>query len=111
MAVETGSHDIGTLRENMATVQKDIALMLKDVARILRMLDGNGHKGLVERVGGMENDIEKIATQHDDEKKAKIAADGERRKFYYGVALIVISLIVSNIWLAIQIASRLPLVK
>ena len=111
MAVDAGSHDIGTLRENMELVKRDVALMLKDISRLLKIVDGNGHKGLVERIGGLETDVKEINEQHDEDKEKKTAAENERRKFLYGVALIVISLIVSNIWLAIQIAARLPSLK
>ena len=68
MTVDAGSHEVGTLRENMAVVMEQV----KD---ILRLLKDNGHDGLV--TTAQKNKIaiaqlQKDACEQSDELRSEI---------------------------------------
>ena len=95
-------HESGTMKGN-------IILLMDRVDRILKIVEGgNGEIGLVKRVGAVENEVMKIAAQHNDEKIQKQKSDDERRKFFYGIGLIIAGLVISNIWLGIQVLLNFP---
>lgn len=95
-------HESGTMKGN-------IILLMDRVDRILKIVEGgNGEMGLVKRVGAVENEVKTIVAQHNDERVQKQKSDDERRKFFYGIGLIIAGLVISNIWLGIQILLNFP---
>ena len=101
MTTGEGTHDIGTLRENMAIVQRDIALMWQDMKRILKNFDDNGRKGLVSQTAENTSNIKDIDEKLDAHILEHRAREKETREFWIRITQTVVGgvilMIVTNV--------------
>jgi len=96
-AAQTNTEKITNLTVQMAESLAMQKQTRDDVAKISRILEGNGHPGLIKRIDCLENDWNHHKTEYETEKNDLKERKRNRFDISWKVILLILGAIVPNI--------------